>query len=40
MKFNPLLLLFWLGSALAAAASDDRPLNPHLEPFRPLLEKT
>ena len=39
-KFRLPLVLFWLGSALVANAGELPPLNPHLEPLRPLLEKT
>ena len=34
------LVFVWLGGTLAAIAAEKLPLNPHLEPLRPLLEKT
>ena len=40
MKFKLFLSLFCLGSALAVTPAEDLPLNSHLEPLRPLLEKT
>jgi len=40
MKSKLLLSLFYLGSSLAGIAAEQLPLNPHLEPLRPLLEKT
>jgi hypothetical protein len=38
--FRPFLVLFWLSSTLAATGPEELPLNAHLEPLRPLLEKT
>jgi hypothetical protein len=38
MKPKLFLVLFYLGGSLTASA--ELPLNPHLEPLRPLLEKT
>jgi hypothetical protein len=40
MKFKLFLSLFYLGGSLSAIAAEALPLNPHLEPLRPLLEKT
>jgi len=40
MKFKLFLSLFYLGGSLAAVAAEQLPLNAHLEPLRPLLEKT
>jgi hypothetical protein len=39
-RFALSLVLAWLGGPLAATAADELPLNPHLEPLRPFLEKT
>lgn len=38
--FALLLVLFWLSNAIVVAGAEEFPLNPHLEPLRPLLEKT
>jgi hypothetical protein len=38
--FRLLLISFWLSSTLAAIGAEGLPLNVHLEPLRPLLEKT
>ena len=40
MKSKLLLSLFYVGGSLAAVAAEELPLNAHLEPLRPLLEKT
>jgi hypothetical protein len=40
MKFKLFLSLFCLGGALAVTSAKELPLNSHLEPLRPLLEKT
>ena len=40
MKSKLLLSLFYLAGSLAAVAAEQLPLNAHLEPLRPLLEKT
>ena len=40
MKSKLLLSLFYVGPSLAAIASEELPLNAHLEPLRPLLQKT
>jgi len=40
MKSKLLLSLFYVGGSLAAIAAEELPLNAHLEPLRPLLEKT
>jgi len=40
MKSKLLLSLFCLSVSLAAVAAEQVPLNAHLEPLRPLLEKT
>ena len=40
MKSKLLLSLFCVGGSLAAIAAEELPLNAHLEPLRPLLEKT
>jgi hypothetical protein len=40
MKFKLFLSLFCLGGALAVTPAEELPLNSHLEPLRPLLEKT
>src|SRR4030095_9287211 len=40
MKSKLFLALFYLGGSLAAVAAEQLPLNVHLEPLRPLLEKT
>ena len=40
MKSKLFLSLFYLGGSLAAIAAEELPLNAHLEPLRPLLEKT
>ncbi len=39
-KSTILLMFLWLGSAIAAPVAEELPLNSHLEPLRPLLEKT
>jgi len=40
MKSKLFLSLFCLSGSLAAVAAGDLPLDAHLEPLRPLLEKT
>jgi len=40
MKSKLLLSLFYVGGSLAAVAAEELPLNAHLEPLRPVLEKT
>jgi len=40
MKSKLLLSLFYVGPSLAAIAAEELPLNAHLEPLRPLLQKT
>jgi hypothetical protein len=40
MKSKLFLSLFYVGGSLAAVAAEELPLNAHLEPLRPLLEKT
>jgi hypothetical protein len=40
MKSKLFLSLFYLGGSLGVIAAEQLPLNAHLEPLRPLLEKT
>jgi hypothetical protein len=40
MKYKLFLTLFYLGGSFAAVATEQLPLNAHLESLRPLLEKT
>jgi hypothetical protein len=39
-QINPVLILVWLSSATLVLAAGKPSLNPHLEPLRPLLDKT
>jgi hypothetical protein len=38
--FTLFLSVIWVGGTIATAVAEDLPLNPHLEPLRPLVEKT
>src|SRR5438045_689179 len=40
MKLKLVLFVFWIGFVIAVGASEELPLNAHLQVLRPLLEKT
>ncbi len=39
MKLQLILTLFWFVGVVALRSAEEPPLNAHLQPFRPLLEK-